>query len=241
MPELENLQKRIEKLEKDNTRRMLAQYLLYPLILAVIGYFLNRTIERQKLEVQKIQITQTLIPNLFSENHSQSLATELIVTKVEPELAAELHQITADYYKQKLKSDISKGQYESAENIISAAKSIGGPVGDQIVKSAESVPATVAAINKLDVARGKEREGFQALLDGDFAQAQKAFQDSENAYNSYHQVYEIARFLKLHMRDFNKPESKKEMLRTIVEQFYRGAPPDLLDKLKAVTNTQAGG
>lgn len=236
MPELEDLQKRIEKLEKDNWKRTLAQFLVYPLILAGFGFLINRTLDRQKLEVQRFQVMQTLLPNLFSENHSQSLATELIVAKVEPDLADELHTITAEYYEQKIKSDISKGQYESAGNLLAAAKAIGGPVGEQIVKSAESTPATTDGLSKLEQARSKEREGFQALLDGNFAQAQQAFQDAENIYNGYHQVYEIARLLRSHKQEYSNPARQKELLRTIAETMYRGAPPDLLEKLRAVAN-----
>lgn len=230
-PDATELEKRIEKLERDNSKGMLVQYLLYPALLLVIGWCLNRTIESQKLDVQRIQVTQTLLPSLFSDNHSQALATELIVSKVEPDLAGELHEITANYYEQKLKSDINKGQYESADSIISAAKSIGGPAADKILQSA-TAPATEKAIGQLDLARTKERDGFQSLLDGNFLKAQDDFQQSENAYNGFHQVYEIARLLRTRKSDFNSPDAKKEILQTIVKEDFRGAPPDLFDKLK---------
>jgi hypothetical protein len=229
--ELPELEHRVEKLEQDNARKMLVQYLIYPVILVIIGWYLNRALESQKLEVQRIQVTQTLLPSLFSDNHSQALATELIVSKVEPDLAADLHKITATYYEEKVKSDIGKGQYESADSIIAAAKSVGGPVADQILKST-TTPTTEKALNQLGLARQKERAGFQALLDGDFAKAQEDFRQSEGAYPGYHQVYEIGRLLRSRQKDFNNSTVRKQIAQTIVEQYYRGAPPDLFEQLR---------
>src|SRR5262249_35927575 len=153
---------------------------------------------------QRIQVTQTLLPSLFSDNHSQALATELIVARIEPDLAGDLHKITASYYEAKLKADIKGGKLESVDSIISAARSVGGPAAEQILKSADT-PATNTAIDHLQKARQRERDGFQALLDGKYADALVAFQQSEDAYNGYHQVYEIARLLRAHKQEFNNP------------------------------------
>lgn len=241
MAELDEIRQRVERLEKDSMRKMLVQFLVYPGILLLIGSYFSRKIEAQKLDVQRIQITQSLLPSLFSENHSQALATELIVSKVEPELADDLHKLTASYYESKVKSDISKGQVESADSIVSAAKSVGGPAAAQIIAAVAAAPQTQQAIDKFALARQKERDGFQALLNGKFAEAQQDFEQSEAAYNGYHQVYEIARVLrtslKANPKSFDDPAAKKKILEKIIQEDYRGAPADLFLQLKHSVET----
>jgi hypothetical protein len=50
--------------------------------------------------------------------------------------------------------------------------------------------------NNYQLALKKELEGFVGLLDKDIENAITAFSSSENAYNSFHQVYEIGKYLK---------------------------------------------
>lgn len=84
---------------------------------------------------------------------------------------------------------------------------------------------------KLETARQKEREGFQALLNEDLAGAAAAFQAAENAYNGYHWVYELARYLKTN-RNETDPVNKQEIMRFIVKNFSKGAPPELIEELR---------
>lgn len=50
--------------------------------------------------------------------------------------------------------------------------------------------------NNIDNAKKFESEGFDFLLSKDVEQAISSFIKSENSYNSYHQVYGIAKYLK---------------------------------------------
>ena len=93
-----------------------------------------------------------------------------------------------------------------------------------------------APISRLLTAKEKEREGFQNLLDGDYDNAIAAFQAAENAYNSYHNVYEIARLLRQNKSQMNDPAKKKEIFQKIVKDYSYGAPPDLLQQVKAIAN-----
>lgn len=97
--------------------------------------------------------------------------------------------------------------------------------------SAANTTSAQAANNKLAVAKQKEREGFQALLDDNFQQAAAAFQAAENAYNGYHWVYELARFMKAN-QDETDPTKRAAVIETVVSRYSKGAPPDLLAQLK---------
>jgi len=115
---IEELESRIKDLEKDSNRRFLLQYLIYPLILAAMGYYFNHQIETAKLETQRIQIAQALLPSLFQGNHSQALATEKMISRVvSKDLADDLNSITEDYYTSKLNIELKAGNMDAAANI----------------------------------------------------------------------------------------------------------------------------
>jgi len=97
--------------------------------------------------------------------------------------------------------------------------------------------ATITTEKKsLAQARVKEREGFEALIEGNYKKAFKAFEDSEKAYNSYHQVYELGRLVKQRLNDLEHRDRRKEVFKLIVSEYSYGAPKDLLAKLKAMSS-----
>lgn len=85
-------------------------------------------------------------------------------------------------------------------------------------------------------AAAREREGFQALINGDYDHAIAAFQTAENAYNGYHHVYELAVLLRRSKAQLNDPAKKKEVFQTIVKRYSYGAPPDLWAKVVSIAN-----
>jgi hypothetical protein len=229
---IEELESRIKDLEKASTRRFLLQYLIYPLILAAMGYYFNHQIETAKLETQRIQIAQALLPSLFQGNHSQALATEKMIARVvSKDLADDLNSITEDYYTSKLNIELKAGNMDAAANILTAAQSVGGTISEKLTKTVESDPHS-KSIKNYQLASAQERAAFDALLDGRFDEAVKGFQDTENTVNGYHQAYEIHRYLIQHRKDLDNPEIRKQIFKTIAEQYYRGAPADVLQRLR---------
>lgn len=94
--------------------------------------------------------------------------------------------------------------------------------------------ATTNFRGKLATAKEKEREGFQNLLDGNYDDAIKSFQESEDSLNGYHSAYEIARLLRDNKHKLVDPAEKKEVYKTIANEHAYGAPPDLLKKVKVI-------
>ena len=97
-------------------------------------------------------------------------------------------------------------------------------------------PATSAFRGKLATAKEKEREGFQDLIEGNYDEAIKSFQESEDSFNSYNNVYEIAKLLKDNKARLADPAAKKEVFKTIVNKHSYGAPPDLFKEVKVIAN-----
>lgn len=234
MATVEELDKRMQELEKDNSRKMLLQYLVYPLVLFLVGVYFNRQIEDARVNAQKLQIAQTLLPQLFSANHAQALASEKLNAAVLPKsLADDLNRIAEDYYAGQIKQDLKSGNIESAASLYGAAQNISGPVSEGIIKQVQNDPQTQEKLTKYQQAAAAERAGFEALLDGDFNTAIQKFQDSENSVNGYHQVYEIHKLLTKNRKDLDDPRKRREILQIIVRDYYRGAPKDLLERLRS--------
>lgn len=100
----------------------------------------------------------------------------------------------------------------------------------------DTQPIVRKKINDPGIAKAKEREGFQHLIAGDYDNAIAAFQAAENAYNTYHNVYDIARILRQNKSQMSDPVKKKEIFKKIVKDYSYGAPPDLWQQVKIIAN-----
>src|SRR6266849_2554095 len=138
MPTTEELEKRIGKLESQGAVKFFVQYLLSPILILSIGTIINWRIEKGKSESNRIDIAQKMIPPLFAGNPDQAFATERLLTRVvDADVANDLHEIIAKYYKSKIETNLKEGNIEGADRIVSAAKTIGGNGADKVVQSVE--------------------------------------------------------------------------------------------------------
>ena len=98
------------------------------------------------------------------------------------------------------------------------------------------LPALPAAAGAASVDRASaaalEREGFQALVAGHVEAAIAAFEAAEEAYPSYHAVYDIARLLRANRARWDDSTARREVLSTIVTRYAWKPPEELLQELK---------
>ncbi len=135
MTELQDLEKRIEKLEKgkESPTRFFLQYLLSPLPLVIIGGLLNLQLEKAKqgfqkieIELKRIETTQKFMTELFSGNPQRALIAEKLISGiVDKNLADEITNIVKTFYDQKLAENLSNpnpNNIKKAEEIKAAAE-----------------------------------------------------------------------------------------------------------------------
>lgn len=89
---------------------------------------------------------------------------------------------------------------------------------------------------RLATARTEERKGFQSMLAGDYDAAIEAFEAADEAYPTYNNAYELARILRRNKTQMKDEARKKEVFKTIAEQYSYRAPKDLLEKVRADAN-----
>jgi len=79
-----------------------------------------------------------------------------------------------------------------------------------------------------------EKEGFHFLINKDVDSAIGLFVKSENSYNGYHQVYEIARYLRKNKSKLENPKSEfwKTAYSDILSNFSWGMTDEIKSELK---------
>ncbi|MCB9088260.1 MAG: WD40 repeat domain-containing protein [Calditrichae bacterium] len=110
---------------------------------------------------------------------------------------------------------------------------IGFGAASTIYTGAEHSIRNVRLISKAEMASWKEREGFEYLIKDDFVAAQRAFLEAEQLYPGYHQVYEIARLLRVDGVKAKTEADRKIIYETIILKLSYRAPGDLLEQLRA--------
>lgn len=81
--------------------------------------------------------------------------------------------------------------------------------------------------SRADRATKLERAGFEKLLAGDLDSSIASFQAAEQAYPTFHQVYEIARYLDEHRDAFKAAAGRRSVLTFVADSLSYGMPPDI--------------
>jgi len=102
--------------------------------------------------------------------------------------------------------------------------------GTNIVQKQKKIQVTA-----YDQAVSLERQGFDALIQGDFEQAIAAFKSAEETYPQFHSVYEIANLLQQNKDELKDANKRKSILREIAENYSWQAPPEAIKRLKELS------
>lgn len=181
-----DLEKRIETLEKKLKSRWLffMQYLVFPALLLVGGYFFNsqfeearqeltRDVEAAKqsfqmleLEVRRIEAAQKFLQELFSGSVERAMLSEKLMSRIlaDDKLANEISKTVEEYYKNEISEALRKENIEKASKIQTAAAKIRSPAGQSILNDEyfviiASVKDREAAIKQ---AKKLKESGFNA-------------------------------------------------------------------------------
>jgi hypothetical protein len=233
------LESRLSKLESGSKGEAFMQYLIYPLILALIGVYFERQIENMKDQTQRMQLAQSMLASMFADNHDEAIASERILAKItDRDFAAEINKIVEDYYAKKMQADVKNGNIDGAVKIKNALDAVGGSLKDRVTAGVDA--STLQTVESAKLAAQKESAGYDDLLNGNLAKALEDFDASEKAYPRFHNSYEIARLLRQHRQEFDKSTVQRQVLDKIVTDFWGYIPKDILQKLRQIARGQAG-
>ena len=215
-----------------NSLKIFFQYFFSPILVVLMGFILNHSLEVKKTEIEQFNLAQNMIKEVFTEDVYQAFATQRLLEKVLDDtlLRNEVSDIVLSYYENKIDEYIENGQIQKAQSIVNAAKYIGGRLGNRFILSISKNEGKKHKLDKYKKALKYEREGYINLLSSRYDKAIKSFENSERIYPTFHQVYEISRLLK---KNRNKlPQQKKRIFNEILDNYSWGAPSDLLEEMR---------
>lgn len=150
MSTIEELSSRIEKLEGDkkkNTWIMILQTVLAPMLLLMIGFFLNSQMESAKerlqvaeLELKRIATVQQMMDQLFSGTPARAFVAERLLSSIlDKSMSDTISNIVASYYLSTLQGDLKPADIEKLNQLASAANEIQSQSANKILKSIEGI------------------------------------------------------------------------------------------------------
>jgi cysteinyl-tRNA synthetase len=150
MSTIEELSSRIEKLEGDkkkNTWIMILQTVLAPMLLLMIGFFLNSQMESAKerlqvaeLELKRIATVQQMMDQLFSGTPARAFVAERLLSSIlDKSMSDTISNIVASYYLSTLQGDLKPADIEKLNQLTSAANEIQSQSANKILKSIEGI------------------------------------------------------------------------------------------------------
>lgn len=172
----------------------------------------QQDLESSKERTERLRFVQTLLDNMLGTNERKK-------------------QISENLIKLALREEELAGLYNSFKD---------SPDEDlkKLATTAIKIRETIKNEEKItrDIAEEKQREGFQSLIDGNYDNAAKAFQEAEDAKNGYNAVYELARLIRANKNQMGNDAKRKEIFKVIADKLSIGAPQDLLAKIKTIAN-----
>ncbi len=149
-----------------NSGPSILQYLLYPLTLAVAGYIFNSHLD----DTKKTEVMEKFVPTLAGNSPADSLLADRLIDKIlDKSTAQDIHRITRETWRNRLRRAVEDGKTDEAKKIADAANIYGGDLGNSILKDVEGSTSAVltgsqqsaqsgssGAAGKLDPSKGLE-------------------------------------------------------------------------------------
>jgi len=197
------------------------QTLIIPIILALVGYGINNTLQSQQRALEKIKFTDQIINEAFDSNKPEkALAlTKIIPVLIEDKAFADtLINIITGYYLRQAKQALLTSNDSAYRRISDAATAFHGN-GNVLLDSLKKDPTT----SKAEKARKYEQEGLLQIQQGNLEAAHTNFKKAETIYPGFHSSYEIANLLadkiQVIKQGGDSSEAKQEVLKTVQKKY----------------------
>ena len=126
---------------------MILQTVLAPMLLLMIGFFLNSQMESAKerlqvaeLELKRIATVQQMMDQLFSGTPARAFVAERLLSSIlDKSMSDTISNIVASYYLSTLQGDLKPADIEKLNQLASAANEIQSQSANKILKSIEGI------------------------------------------------------------------------------------------------------
>ena len=227
----------LKKIEKKKGTNPWLQFFMFPLILAGMGYYFQSIIKESENRIEELKMTQTIVNDIYKDTvYERTVAMRGIMSELlqNDELSKKLNVLIDE----RVKKLILEGTPKEVSGIVNAVENVSNESDSLKLKLEASEEIQTVLKTRTNLASAKEREGFNYLASGNLVAAEKAFRQVDSIYPTYHQAYEIYRYLD----KVNKRQSSERNLREIqkftIENYNYGAPKDIVERIKTQNNIQ---
>jgi tetratricopeptide (TPR) repeat protein len=236
MPEIDQLEKRVAKLERGGAGRFVVQYLLSPILVLALGFYFNLRLEQTKSEIERVEVAHKMINTALGGDYEKSFITlRLVDVVLDPELAGQIKDAVIGYYERKLAASLEEGRPEEAVEIIQAARGVAEETARELEQSlpkAEEDGREVDRLRNAEQAAQFNAHGFELLASGRYEDALENFRQAEEAYPTYGAAYEITELLERNINRMRDPDVEQRVLGVIAEQHSWKAPEQQVRELR---------
>jgi len=225
----------LKKLEKKRNPSVWLQFLLFPIVLGIMGYIFQSVIKESENRIEQLKMTQTIMKDIYVDTiYERTVAMRGIMNELLQN--DELSEKLAKLIDERVKKLIVEGTPEQVSGIVNAVEAVSN-TNDSLKIKIESDTAWKEAQNALKTrtadAKAEERKGFQYLADGNLKSAEISFRKVDSIYPTYHQAYEINRLLAKVNQKGNMNQDQLDAVKlNVIENLNYGAPKDLLQKIE---------
>lgn len=226
--EFNELKEKVAKLEKKRNFNLWLQFFIFPLILAGMGYYFQHAVKQSEKRMEQLKITQNIVNQVFNDTTIERtvILRDILDEILENDALATKIQKSIDSY---LKNKAMTGTPEEAKKVAAAVNTFASE--DTNLKESFSTSEVIQKkVSKYDKAVAKEYEAFTFLVNGELDKAKRAFKEVEQIYPSFHQAYEIAKYLEKAPQNPTEIQIK-EIQNYIGTTMNWKAPKELLARL----------
>ncbi|WP_430411899.1 hypothetical protein [Kordia sp.] len=228
--EFNELKEKVVKLEKKRNFNLWLQFFIFPLILAGMGYYFQHVVKQSEKRMEQLKISQNIVNQVFNDTIVERtiIFRDILDEILENDVLATKIQESIDNF---LKNKAITGTAEEAKKINNAVNTFAND-NTELKESFAASTVIQQKISKYDKAIAKEREAFIFLINGELDKAIIAFKEVEQIYPSFHQAYEIGKYLQKSTPENPTETQIKEIQNHIANTMSWKAPNELIQRLK---------
>jgi len=176
-----------------------------PIVLAIVGYFINNSLQQNQEALDKIKFSDQMVNEVFdTSNVDKSMArVELLPDLVnDKKFVKTLTSLVVNFWMEKAKEAAKEGNDSVFEKIYTASKNFkleGRALRDSIEKNPQT--------RKADSAYTAEQDGLHYLQIGKLEDAKRSFETAKKEQVEFHSTDKILNILKTYSKPISDSES----------------------------------
>jgi tetratricopeptide (TPR) repeat protein len=203
----------------NETVKFWIQALLIPCVLAIMGYMINGTLQKQQQELEKIKYSNQIINEIFdTTNIPRALAHLKLLPRLlkDTALANELNTMAVTVLLKRAQ-DAAKTGNDSAFKQISTAAQLFSNKDNILIDSLKRNPIT----HQANEAQKYEEQGLILLQQGKLDAAQQSFEKADKLYPSFQSNRQISRLLEKKINTIETPKDTAKVKQEVIDSIRK--------------------